>query len=327
MKLIKFLGTSMLMVGLIASSFNIAHAEVDDVQPQVGKTNVNELMTKAGTFYYKKFIAGTEEKCDSMGVTCKYLPDPQQVNHNMIVKVSGQAGQVNLQEIMLEHLGEDILTNQTSDDPQTRYTSVYSVTETTSKTTTVNKGFVLPNNVNNVLVAADIADIGKEMFTFDLNKSESVSDSKSETINTSPQAYTVKPNQVIKVVTELYGLKYDGTVEFTAETEQNDINFAIQAHGAYCVTMPSGGTICASKDRTFNKDFTTLYDNLDDIHKQELEHGGMSLNTKVPGAKKIPYFKGSGKFKGLGGHRVVTKDYDITDPNNPILLEVRSQDI
>ncbi|NSM32079.1 ETX/MTX2 family pore-forming toxin [Enterococcus faecalis] len=327
MKLVKLLGTSMLLVGLIASSFNIAHAETTDVHPQVGKTNVSELMNKAGTFYYQKFIAGTEEKCDSMGVTCTYLPDPQQVNHNMTVKVNGQAGQVNLQEVMLEHLGEDILTNQTSSKPETRYTSVYGISQTNSKTTTVNKGFVLPNSVNNVLVAADIAGIGKETFNFDLNKSESVSDSTTETINTSPQAYTVNPHQVIKVVTELYALEYDGTVEFKAETEQNDINFEIQAHGAYCMSMPSGGTICAHKDRTFNKDFTILYDNLDEGHKQELENGGMLLNTKVPGAKKIPYFKGLGEFKGLGGHRVVTKDYDITDPNNPILLGVRSQDI
>lgn len=326
MKYIKLLSLSIITIGLIFPTFNVAHAE-EQVQPQAGKTNVNELMNKAGTFYYKEVIAGTKDECNDKISTCTYLPEPQKITHDIkSLKVTGQAGNVNLQEVMLEHIGEDILTNQTSEEPEIRYTSVYSVGQAKSKTTTVNKSFILPNSVNNVLVAADIAGIGKEVFDFNLNTSESINDTKNETINTSPQAYKVNPGQVIKVVTELYALEYDGTVTFTAETDQKDINFAIQARGSTCKGVP-GGTICVNKDKTFNEKFTTIYDHLADTHKQELENGGLHVDTKTPGIKKHPSFKGSGEFKGLGGHRVVTKDYDITDPNNPILLEVRSQDI
>lgn len=156
------------------------------------------------------------------------------------LKVTGQSGNVKLQEVKLEHVSEDILYNNTSDKPETKYTSVYGVNQTESKTTTFTKSLILPNSVNNVIVAADIAGIGKEFFDFDINTSESISKTKTKSITTSPQPYTVKPNQVLKVVTELYGLEYEGTVDFTAETDQKDINFSIQARGSVCRGVPDG---------------------------------------------------------------------------------------
>lgn len=324
MKYSKLLSLSLLIIGLISPTINVVHAE-EQVQPQAGKTNVDELMNKAGTFYYKNVIAGTKDDCNDRITTCTYLPEPQKITHDIkSLKVTGQAGNVNLQEVMLEHIGEDILTNDTSDEPEIRYTSVYSVGQASSKTTTVNRSFILPNSVHNVLVGVDISGIGKEVFDFNLNTSESINNTKNETITTSPQGYKVKPGEVIQVVTELYALEYDGKVTFTAETDQKDINFAIQARGTNCKGVP-GGTICVNKDKIFDEKFTTIYDNLSDSHKQELENGGLHVDIKAPGIKKHPSFKGSGEFEGIGGHRVETRSYRINDPKNPILLEVRSQ--
>ncbi|MBO0439699.1 ETX/MTX2 family pore-forming toxin [Candidatus Enterococcus ikei] len=329
MKLVNTFSTSIIMGILLVTPFSTANAEnaQEEIQPQVGTTNVNELMTKAGTFYYKNFIAGTKDDCNDKISTCTYNPDPHNITHNLRVNVKGQTKDIYQKEIMIKHLGEDILTNQTSSKPETRYTSVHAVTKIKSKSTTVDKGFVLPHKIGNVIVAADILGVGRVNLPFDFNKSETISDSESETTSTSPQPYTVQPNQVIKVITELYALEYDGSIAFTAEAISNaDINVAIDAKGGVCKGTP-GGVICVNKDRTFNKDFTILYDNLNNDQKQKLENSGMYMNTKVPGEKKLPFFKGEGSFTGIGGHRVVTKDYDITDPNNPKLVNVRSQDI
>lgn len=329
MKLAKLFSASIIMSTLLFSPFSTAQAETvrKGIQPQVGTTNVNELMSKTGTFYYEKFIAGTETPCQNNVHTCTYPRVPEKNSHNLKVNVKGQTGDVSKREVLIKHLGEDILTNQTSDKPEIRNTHSYSYTKTKSTTTTIKKGFSLPDDIANVIVGADIIGMGKINLPFDINKSESITESESETLSTSPQPYTVKPKQVIKVVTELYVLEFGGTVNFTAEPVSNDIKIELEAQASNCRGVP-GGVICAYADkRDFTKDFTVIYDNLDDTHKQELENSGMYMNTKVPGEKKIPFFKGEGSFEGVGGHRVVTKDYDITDPNNPKLVNVRSQDI
>ncbi|WP_430603799.1 hypothetical protein IGJ02_001366 [Enterococcus sp. DIV0724b] len=248
-------------------------------------------MSKAGTFYYEKFIAGTNTPCNDNFTTCTYPQVLEKNTHNLKVNVKGQTGDVSNREVMIKHLGEDILTNQTSDKPEIRNTHSYSYTKTKSMTTSVKKGFSLPDDIANVIVGADVIGIGRINLPFDINKSESITESESETLSTSPQPYTVKPKQVIKVVTELYVLEFGGTVNFTAEPVSNDIKIELEAQASNCRGVP-GGVICSYSDkRDFTKDFTVIYDNLDDTHKQELENSGMYMNTKVPGEKKNTFLQ------------------------------------
>ncbi|WP_374020674.1 ETX/MTX2 family pore-forming toxin [Paenibacillus thiaminolyticus] len=320
------IGLSALMIGS-ASTPPQAYAQASIAQAKsIGIVDVNEVLNKVGTYYYKNHLANTVANPESNGFRYRLKANPDSVTPVIDLSIEARTENIHYDSTIPVFVGENIFTNNTNQE-QSYNTSKYSKTYTESTSTSISNGFKVGGAGdlgNKFLLPLILEGAGKINLEFNTASTETNTKSESDTLEAPSQPVKVPPHKTYKAVVEFSQRTYRGDVVFTGRTESTLANRSIiKATGIYTGWMG----MQTSKQFTYDNFLGVHYAGLTASQQQEIKNAGVQITTSGYGAAANRFssleVSGKGSFSGVFGTELIVNTYDITD-GKPQLVEKRT---
>ena len=321
------IGLSALMLGS-ASVPPQAYAEASIAQEKsIGIVDVNEVLNKVGTYYYKNHLANTVANPESNGFRYTLRANPDSVTPVIDLSIEARTENIHYDSTMPVFIGENTFPNNL-DEEQSYNTLKYSKTYTESTSTSISSGFKVggAGDLGNKFILPLILEgAGKINLEYNTGSTETNTTSESYTLEVPPQPVKVPPHKTYKTVVEFSQRTYRGDVVFTGRTESTMANRSIiKATGIYTGWMG----MQTSKQFTYDNFLGVHYAGLTASQQQEIKNAGVQITTSGYGAAANRFSSievtGKGSFSGVIGAELIVTTYDVTDGKSARLVNQRT---
>ncbi|WCF09016.1 ETX/MTX2 family pore-forming toxin [Paenibacillus thiaminolyticus] len=321
------IGLSALMLGS-ASAPPQVYAEASIAQEKsIGIVDVNEVLKKVGTYYYKNHLANTVANPESNGFRYTLRANPDSVTPVIDLSIEARTENIHYDSTMPVFIGENTFPNNL-DNEQTFNTLKYSKTYTESNSTSMSSGFKVggAGDLGNKFILPLILEgAGKLNLEYNTGSTETHTTSESYTLEVPSQPVKVPPHKTYKTIVEFSQRTYRGDVVFTGRTENTMANRSIiNATGIYTGWMGMQD----SKKFTYDNYLGVHYAGLTASQQQEIKNAGVQITTSGYGAAANRFSSievtGKGSFSGVIGAELIVTTYDVTDAKNARLVNQRT---
>ncbi|MBN3522662.1 ETX/MTX2 family pore-forming toxin [Paenibacillus apiarius] len=322
------IGLSLLTLGTVSIPPQAYAAESFIAQEKsIGIVDVNEVLKKVGTYYYKNHLANTIANPESNGFRYWLRANPDSVTPVIDLSIDAKTENIHYDSTLPVFIGENTFPNKTNED-QSFNTVKFSKTYTESNSTSVSSGFKVGGGGdlgNKFILPLILEGAGKINLEYNTANTETNTTSESYTLEVPAQPVKVPPHKTYKTVVEFSQRTYRGDVVFTGQTGSTMANRSIiKATGVYTGWMG----MQESKKFEYNNFLGRHYAGLTSAQQQEIKNAGVHITTSGYGAAANAYstveVSGKGSFSGVYGAELIVTTYDVTDENNAQLVNKRT---